>query len=66
MSLFSDLTREILANLKDLNYFCRVLRDYGKKEEKGIKTKRRDKVTHQGRTSKYEVQVVYRDPKRRF
>lgn len=49
----------MLASLKDLNYFCGVLRDYGKKEEKGIKTGRRDKVTHQGGTSKYEGQAVY-------
>lgn len=49
----------MLADLKDLNYFCGVLRDYGEKEEKGIETWRRDKNAHKRRTSKYEVQVVY-------
>ena len=58
-NLYLDLTRGILANLKDLNYFCSVLRDYGEKEENGIKTWRRDKIAHNGRASKHEVQVVY-------
>lgn len=45
--------------MKDLNYFCSVLRDYGEKEEKRIEVGRRDKIAHKGRTSKHEVQVVY-------
>lgn len=52
--------------MKDLNYFCGVLRDYGEKEEKGIKPWRRDKIAHDERTSKHEVQVVYRNFQRRF